>query len=342
MKAKHLALIIAVVAVEILEISFCLGETIPFADFEQKDWGKWKVEGTAFGSDPCSFQVDPANNDPNQVQRLKNFIGKGLANSYNNKQGDLGTGIMTSPEFKIEKPFITYLIGGGYDLDRLCINLVIGDKMVRTDTGHNSDWMRKSEWDVRDLIGETAHIEIVDDNKVLWGHIEVDEIQFNDKGSFSDTSALPGVFADFEGSYTWQKWISAGWEVEGSAFGSGPTAGDIQSQQKLKGYEGEAIANSYALGIDIMVGKLTSPPFKIEKPVITFLLGGGNDPDKIGIRLLIDGDAVLTSAGKNSVSRKHEKWNVSEFMGKTAVIEIFDSSADVLGFIIVDHIQFGD
>jgi hypothetical protein len=49
--------------------------------------------------------------------------------------------------------------------------------VVRTSTGDDTDDMKLTTWDVKDLAGKTATIEIVDASTDGWGHIEVDEIR---------------------------------------------------------------------------------------------------------------------------------------------------------------------
>jgi fructan beta-fructosidase len=111
------------------------------------------------------------------------FLGKGLANSYHG--GDDSTGSLTSPEFKIQRPFINFLIGGGKYPGETCINLLLNGKVVRTATGPNdnpggSEQLDWHTWDVRDLAGKTVSIEIVDNRKGGWGHICVDHIMQSD------------------------------------------------------------------------------------------------------------------------------------------------------------------
>jgi non-lysosomal glucosylceramidase len=147
-------------------------EPIVFADFEGKDYGAWKVEGQAFGK-------RPAHGAPNSVQRLSGFQGKGLANSWTGS--DKPHGKLISPEFAIERPYINFLIGGGQHPGQTCINLLVGGKVVRTATGKNSDAMEWANWDVGDLAGKTAHIEIIDAHSGGWGHIDIDQIEFGDR-----------------------------------------------------------------------------------------------------------------------------------------------------------------
>lgn len=58
------------------------------------------------------------------------------------------------------------------------VNLVVGGQTVRTATGsdgENLDWVG---WDLRDLDGEKARIQIMDNNTGGWGHVLVDQFTF--------------------------------------------------------------------------------------------------------------------------------------------------------------------
>jgi hypothetical protein len=156
-------------------------EPIIIADFESDTYGAWKVEGDAFGKGPAQGTL------PGQM-KVSGFLGKGLANSFNG--GDKATGTLTSPAFKIERKFITFLIGGGGYEKETCMNLVVDGKIVRTMTGPNtkpggSEELAPASWDVAELMGREAVIAIIDERKGGWGHINVDHIMQ------SDTAAAP-------------------------------------------------------------------------------------------------------------------------------------------------------
>jgi non-lysosomal glucosylceramidase len=142
-----------------------------FADFEGTDYGDWKVEGAAFGTGPARGTL------PGQ-QRVSGFRGHGLVNSF--AGGDASVGKLTSPTFTIRRPYLTFLIGGGAAAGKTCMNLVVDGRVVRTATGRNNERLEPASWNVRDLVGKTAHIEIVDDATGGWGHINVDQIEFSD------------------------------------------------------------------------------------------------------------------------------------------------------------------
>ena len=163
------------------------GEPVPpgtvFADFEGTTYG-WTTTGTAFGSGPAQGTF------PGQ-QQVSGFLGHGLVNTFFGSS-DLPTGTLTSPDFTITTNYIDFLIGGGnhpYPGDSgnppTAVNLVVNGQVVRTATGQNAELLNWTAWNVSALKGQTAHIEIVDQNTGGWGHINADEIVF------SDQAALP-------------------------------------------------------------------------------------------------------------------------------------------------------
>ncbi|MSR56003.1 MAG: 2,6-beta-D-fructofuranosidase, partial [Gemmataceae bacterium] len=102
---------------------------ILIADFEGETYGDWKVEGEAFGKGPARGTL------PNQMM-VDGFLGKGLVNSFHG--GDKSIGKLSSPEFKIERKFLTFLIGGGGHEGKTCLNLLVNGQVVRAATGSNT------------------------------------------------------------------------------------------------------------------------------------------------------------------------------------------------------------
>lgn len=142
------------------------------------------------------------------------------------------------------------------------------------------------------------------------------------------------VFADFEEGF-------AGWEVEGEAFGSGPAAGSVSGQQPVTGFAGKGFANSFHGG-DKKVGKLTSPAFKIERRMISFLIGGGAHDTNTCINLMVDGKVVRSAEGEDAEHLDWKNWDVTDLKGKEARIEILDRWTEGWGHINVDQILFTD
>lgn len=158
---------------------------ILIADFEGQDYGDWKVTGEAFGPGPARGTL------PNQMP-VSGFEGQGLVNSYYKADG--ATGTLTSPSFLIRRKYINFLIGGGMHPGKTCINLLVGGKVVRTATGPNdrpggSEQLDWHSWDVAELVGKEAVIEIVDRATGGWGHINVDHIVQSDQKRAADPAA---------------------------------------------------------------------------------------------------------------------------------------------------------
>jgi len=96
------------------------------------------------------------------------------------------------------------------------------------------------------------------------------------------------LIADFEGP------DYAAWKSTGQAFGSAPARGTLPGQMHVDGFRGQGLVNSYFQG-DGTTGTLTSPEFVIERKYIAFLIGGGKDPEKLALRLLVDGQSVRSA-----------------------------------------------
>ncbi len=145
----------------------------------------------------------------------------------------------------------------------------------------------------------------------------------------------PIVFADFEGGNY------GDWKVEGEAFGQAPAQGTLARQQRVSGYRGKGLVNTYLGGNDSLQGKLVSPVFTIERPFIGFLVGGGADA-KTAVRLVVDGKVVHSMSGKQNEQLTACNWNVGELIGQQAHLEIVDELSDAWGHINVDQIEFRD
>ena len=142
-----------------------------FEDFENKSYEGWTLTGDAFGKQPS--RGTEAGQQP-----VSGFAGRGLVNTFIAGDGPQGTA--TSKPFRIERRYIGFLIGGGAHAGQTCINLKVDGQVVRTATGKNLETLEPASWDVADLKGKDAVIEIVDQHSGGWGHINVDQILFSD------------------------------------------------------------------------------------------------------------------------------------------------------------------
>jgi sucrose-6-phosphate hydrolase SacC (GH32 family) len=162
-------------------------DDLVIADFEGPGYGEWQASGTAFGTGPAAGAL------PGQMA-VGDFHGKGLVNSFHG--GDNATGTLTSPEFTIRRRFLGFLIGGGGFPGKTCLNLLVDGKPVRTATGTNtqpggSENLQPVQWDVSELNGKPAVLQIVDHATGGWGHVNVDQIVQTDR-------KLPGLVMNAE------------------------------------------------------------------------------------------------------------------------------------------------
>lgn len=156
-----------------------------FADFESNFSG-WTVEGDAFALGPVTGNIHGQSG-------VSNFVGKRLVNSFN--KGDATTGEITSQSFTIDRDFINFYIGGGQHPGKTGIQLMINNKVVRSETGHNSEKLDVASWDVSEFIGQTAQLKIVDHVTSGWGHINVDQIVFSNKPALPVRE--PAIWLDY-------------------------------------------------------------------------------------------------------------------------------------------------
>ncbi len=174
---KHYFAIAGLALVALATLNLRAADDILIADFEGTGYGSWKTTGDAFGPGPAPGTL------PGQM-KVDGFKGKRLVNSF--FKGDGSTGTLTSPEFKIERRFISFLIGGGKDTEKTCMNLVIDGQPVRNATGPNdqpggTEALAPEVWDVSEFAGKTAVIQIVDQAKGGWGHLNVDHLVQTDR-----------------------------------------------------------------------------------------------------------------------------------------------------------------
>jgi fructan beta-fructosidase len=171
--------------------SLLAADDLLIADFERDSYAPWTVTGEAFGPGPARGTL------PGQME-VSGFEGHRLVNTF--FMGDDTTGTLTSPEFRIERKFIAFLIGGGMNPDKLALQLLVEGQVVRSATGPNdrpggSEALAPESWDVSDLAGKMATFRIVDDAKGGWGHLNVDHIVQTDKKP-------PGLLANAERQFT--------------------------------------------------------------------------------------------------------------------------------------------
>jgi len=197
------------------------------ADFEGGAYGEgWTITGEAFGTAPATGTL------PGQ-QNVSGYEGEGLVNTF--IDGDSTVGTLTSPEFTITNRYINFLIGGGRHpmsaADPTAVNLIVNGEVVRTATGSDGEHLNWSSWDVSELLGQNARLEVVDRNTGGWGHINLDSVMLSDtqaQKASSETTANLVVDGEIVESATGSNSGTLDW----TSFDLRPYAGK-QAQVKL-------------------------------------------------------------------------------------------------------------
>eukprot|EP01041_Mallomonas_annulata_P002557 gene2557-4990_t len=94
-------------------------------------------------------------------------------------QGDAPTGSITSQVFIIGGNTISFLIGGGCDPSTVYVELLIDGLGAYKTTGKCSERMERQSFNVTSLLNRAAQIRVVDAGVSTWGHINIDDIQFD-------------------------------------------------------------------------------------------------------------------------------------------------------------------
>ncbi|MGO4298956.1 GH32 C-terminal domain-containing protein [Leifsonia sp. RAF41] len=99
---------------------------------------------------------------------------------------DAAQGTLTSPAFTVTHPYIDLLTAGGRhpwgQSNPTAVNLVVNGQVVASVTGNDSGSMDWVHMDASAYLGETATLQVVDQNdgSAGWGHMMVDNIVFSD------------------------------------------------------------------------------------------------------------------------------------------------------------------
>ncbi len=161
-----------------------------FADFESGTWDGWTLEGTCWDAAPAS--------ELTFAGKITGFQGNRFLCTLHPQLGTNAVGRAISHEFRIERSFIDFLIGGGRFPGEACLNLMVDGKVVCTATGSDSPELHPAFWDVSGWKGKTAHFEVVDSTKAAArGYIMVDAIRLTDTPPFCEQVSGQNAFFCF-------------------------------------------------------------------------------------------------------------------------------------------------
>lgn len=165
-----------------------------------------------------AFTGSPSKGTAAGQQTVIGYAGKQLLNSFE-RGGDGLMGIIQSPEFKIDKRYLKFLVGGGNQADRTSVNLVVDGKIVQTAVGNMSETLNEAVWDLKAYQGKKASIKVIDLDVHPWGHILADQFVLtnNKEENIKALSSNATLLADFEGQ-GWGDWQTIDSSAEEKMF----------------------------------------------------------------------------------------------------------------------------
>ncbi|GAB3667129.1 hypothetical protein GCM10028791_42900 [Echinicola sediminis] len=317
-------------AIFLLACYSCLPKGDPdiiLEDFEGGTFSdKWEIQGTSFKN---PVRIDSLQED------ITNVHGKYFAYSMHKDSGTFqGVGKLISKPFTVDRKFLSFLIAGHQHETRACVNLIVDNNIVRTASGNNDFILRDVVWNVVEFQGKEAYLEIVDalapdSENGYFQRVMVDHFVLSDK-----KVDRKSVFEDFE-SGTFNNW-----QVIGEAFSEPKSRTSVYYPISANGFKGNYFAFSFGEEHDVKQGKLISSPFTIQHDHIQFLIGGGSHEGATCMNLLIEGEVVRSAQGEDDGNLRLKEWEVSDFKGKLATIEIVDQHSGDWGHVMVDQIIF--
>jgi len=130
----------------------------------------WTTTGSFTGTGP-SFEYLPG------------MVGNAVLDTFAGG-GDPATGTITSPVFTLDRDHLHILVAGGNHPHggpgETSINLIANGQVVRTATGDNTGVLKPVDWDVGDLRGKNAQVQVIDQATGAWGHVVVDQLLLSD------------------------------------------------------------------------------------------------------------------------------------------------------------------
>ncbi len=132
---------------------------------------------------------------------------------------------------------------------------------------------------------------------------------------------------------------NAPWAAEGDAFAGWPApAGRREGQPAVVGQSGGFVNTFHPELGDRATGRLVSPPFALEADKLVLRVGGGHEPERLRVSLVVGGTRVRSETGRGDEALTRREWDVTPWRGASATIEIVDREAGAWGHLLVDEI----
>lgn len=326
------------------------GDALPtghvFADFEH-GYGDWTVNNEPGNGKNGPFGTEPAHGAIDGQSPVSGFIGAGLVNGFND--GDWPVGTMSSPTFTIDDDFVNLLVGGGNHphvagtqlsndppAGRTLFDFELPDGETLADSGWTLTGDFAAEpWRNPSTSGGDYYLGAKRINTWEGGphgddnQGELTSPAFTIDGQ--DISFLIGGGARTDGT------LEAQLLVDGEVVRTrtGPQSGELNwrgwSVAEFAGRSAQIRIVDHATGgwghltfDHVVMGDAPAVPRSSETSV----------------NLVVDGAVVRSATGADSETLDWTSWNVREFRGREAHIEVIDNNRFGWGHILLDQVMF--
>lgn len=299
-----------------------------YQDFES-GYGSWTTTGSAFGSAPATGTF------PGQ-QPVSGWQGTNLVNSY--LGGDSATGTLTSPSFTVSSPYVSFLLGGGnHPTPSDLLNGFEGSTWGTgwTATGNYSG-QGPSTASLTNQVGAKVADTFVNGGDAATGTI------------VSPDFTITRDYVTFRiagGNFPWTASGNASVQlvIDGEVYFT--ATGDDSATLRTVAWDVHSLRGKTA-HLEIVDDSTSTSWGHIMVDQIML----GNTPTAVvgepdaptAVNLKVGGVVVRTVTGADSERLHWESWDVADYIGQSAQLEIVDQNTTGWGHVNVDHVVFSD
>ncbi len=157
--------------------------------FEKGTLEGWKAEGDAWEKQPVEGDTVASRKRGNSQHAGKFWLG-----GYE-RNGDKGTGTLTSSSFIATHPWASILIGAAADAKTERVEIVeeASGKVIHSSSSEQQEDMKRVAVNLESVVGKKIFIRITDSSHTGWGHVNYDDFVFHEqKPSFATTLTISG------------------------------------------------------------------------------------------------------------------------------------------------------
>ncbi len=161
------------------------------ADFEGGDMQGWTLTGDAFKEQP--IRGDSVR--PRRPDMRSGHLGEWWVGGYEGRVKDAGTGRATSPVFRLDRPFLSFLVAGGaWPETRVDVIRISDGRVLATSRGHETEELAPAVHDLTEHVGALLQVVLVDERKGHWAHINFDHLRLHaTRPEFGERAAPAGT-----------------------------------------------------------------------------------------------------------------------------------------------------